>query len=67
VTDRPEDLASRLDDIAEALSEMAIASLQSAVARGEARRPADERRFTQARRAVEKAAHLLRSTEGEPE
>jgi hypothetical protein len=40
-----DDLADRLDAVAEELSERAID---------------DEKRLTQARRAVEKAAHLLR-------
>jgi hypothetical protein len=53
-------LAERLDAIAEELADLALASLREALERGETGRPAEEKRLTQARRAVEKAAHLLR-------
>lgn len=56
-----DDLADRLDAIAEELAERALDALREAVERGDERRPDDERRLTQARRAVEKAAHLVRS------
>ncbi len=55
-----DDLAERLDAIADELAERAIESLRAAVERGDDRRPDEERRLTQSRRAVEKAAHLLR-------
>jgi hypothetical protein len=55
-----DDVAERLDAIAEELGERAIELLQTAIRDGEIRRPDDEKRVTQARRAVEKAAHLLR-------
>jgi hypothetical protein len=57
---RLEVLASRLDDIAEELADLAIDALRDAMRAGETARPLDERRLTQARRAVEKAAHLVR-------
>jgi hypothetical protein len=60
VTAPYEDLAERLDAIAEELAERAIEVLRAAVERGDDGRPDEERRLTQARRAVEKAAHLLR-------
>ena len=62
--DRRDELADRLDVIAEELSDLALDSLRAALERGDSSRPADEKRLTQARRAVEKAAHLLRSADG---
>jgi DNA-binding ferritin-like protein len=58
-----DDLADRLDAIADEIAERAIAALQSALRSGAATRPPAERRLTQARRAVEKAAHLLRTAD----
>ena len=55
-----EDLAARLDAISEEIADVALAELSSAVRRGEQKRPVAERTLTQARRAVDKAAHLLR-------
>lgn len=55
-----ESLAERLDAIAEEIAETALTELKLAVRRGEQKRPATERTLTQARRAVDKAAHLLR-------
>ena len=60
-TARQDELADRLDAIAEELSDLALDVLRQAVDRGEAARPAEEKRLSQARRAVEKAAHLLRA------
>jgi hypothetical protein len=62
--DRRDGLADRLDVIAEELSDLAMESLRDALERGDADRPVEERRLTQARRSVEKAAHLLRGLEG---
>jgi len=67
VTASAGDLAERLDAIAEELTDLAIASLRAAVQRGDGARPADEKRLNQARRAVEKAAHLLRDLPGDPQ
>ena len=61
MNDRFDDIADRLDAIAEDLAECAMSELSSAIRRGEQKRPAVERSLTQARRAVEKATHLLRS------
>ena len=57
--DRMGDLADRLEAISEDLAELALDELRSALGsrRG---RPEHEKRITQARRAVEKAVHLLR-------
>jgi len=58
----PEDLdhlRERLDGIAEELADLAIDRLRAAV-EGNEGAAAEERRLTRARRAVEKAAGLLR-------
>lgn len=56
-----EHLAERLDQIAEELDEVAFDQLREAVAAGELERPRSDKSLMQARRAVAKAAHLLRS------
>jgi hypothetical protein len=58
-------LAERLDAISEEVADTALNELKAAVRRGEQKRPAAERTLTQARRAIEKAAHLLRSLDGD--
>lgn len=68
-----EELADRLAGIAEELGDLAFDRLREAsslVGRGDAPDPdllAEERRLTRARRAVEKAAALLRGGVGEQE
>ena len=52
-------LADRLDAIVEDLDELMFDQLREAAA-AKAGRPADDKRLTQARRAIEKASHLLR-------
>jgi hypothetical protein len=52
------DLAEQLDAIAETLTDRMMSDLRDALERGG--RPVDEKRLASARRAVEKAAHLLR-------
>jgi hypothetical protein len=52
------DLAARLRAIADDLDDRAFTLLREASAAGGGR-PADDKRLTQARRAVEKAIHLL--------
>jgi hypothetical protein len=61
---RYDDLAERLDTIGAELDELSFDLLQQAVADGRTERPAADRTLTQARRAVEKAAGLLRQLEG---
>ena len=56
-------IRERLEAIAEELADLAMEALRAAVEAGEEKRPADERRLTQARRAVEKAAGLLKQGE----
>lgn len=52
-------LADRLDAVAEDLDQLMFDQLREASA-ARSGRPADDKRLTQARRAVEKAATLLR-------
>jgi hypothetical protein len=59
VSDRYEHLAERLDAIVEDLDEIMFEQLREAAAE-KTGRPADDKRLTQARRAIEKASHLLR-------
>lgn len=53
-------LVDRLESVAADLDEIAFDRLREAVVDGEVERPASDKRLMQARRAVEKAAHLLR-------
>jgi hypothetical protein len=55
-------LADRLDALAEDLDEIMFDQLREA-ATEKTGRPADDKRLTQARRAIEKASHLLRGTD----
>ena len=64
MTDALDSFADRLDAISEELSEMALDELKAALRRGDQKRPATERTITQARRAIEKASHLLRRLDG---
>lgn len=56
-------LAEQLSDIGERLDEMAFDELREAAAEGATTRPQNDKRLMQARRAIEKAAHLLRSAD----
>ena len=53
-----EDLRQRLEGIAEELADLALDRLRAGV-EGNVDAVGDERRLTRARRAVEKASHLL--------
>jgi hypothetical protein len=55
-------LADRLDAVVEELDELQFEQLREAAAE-KTGRPADDKRLTQARRAIEKASHLLRGRE----
>jgi hypothetical protein len=55
-----DDLRSRLEVIAEELADLAIQRLRESIDAGGGELPVDERRLTRARRAVEKAASILR-------
>lgn len=57
-------LADRLDSIVADLDELAFDRLREAAADGATTRPADDKELVKARRAVEKAAYILRSLAG---
>jgi hypothetical protein len=54
------DFVARLESVAADLDELAFDRLREAVADGEITRPADDKKLMQARRAIEKAAGVLR-------
>lgn len=56
----PATLAARLESIVADLDELALDRLREAVADGDGTRPTADRELVRARRAVEKAAHILR-------
>lgn len=56
----PGQLADRLEAVVEELDELAFDRLRAAVADGLAERPIDDKELVKARRAVEKAVHILR-------
>ena len=58
-----QDIRRRLQAIADELADLAIQRLRDSIDAGGTELPVDERRLTQARRAVEKAAAIL----GEPD
>ena len=57
-------LADRLEAIVADLDELALDRLRAAAADGATDRPASDRELVKARRAVEKAAHILRRLDG---
>ena len=61
-----DDIRLRLEGISEELADLAIARLRESIDNGGNELPVDERRLTRARRAVEKAANLLREPDDEP-
>ena len=54
-----EDICNRLEAISEELADLAIMRLRESIDAGGQELPVDEKRLTRARRAVEKAIHLL--------
>ena len=54
-----DDIRRRLEGIAEELADLAMERLRESIDAGGNELPVDERRLTRARRAVEKAAHIL--------
>jgi hypothetical protein len=60
---RYDELVERLQVVADDLDQVIFDQLREASAEGRAR-PTDDKRLTQARRAVEKAIHLLRADSG---
>ena len=61
IDDRLDSLAERLEQIAEDIDELAFDMLREAVQKGQSRPPLDKT-LLQARRAVTKAAVLMRGT-----
>ncbi|MBV8159556.1 MAG: hypothetical protein JO265_01410 [Acidimicrobiia bacterium] len=55
-----DEIRGRLEAIAEELADLAIIRLRESIDAGGHELPADERRLTRARRAVEKAVAVLR-------
>ena len=55
-----DDVRQRLESIAEELADLAMVRLRESIDAGGSELPVDERRLTRARRAVEKAAFILR-------
>ena len=58
-----DDIRSRLEAISEELADLAIERLRESIDAGGNELPVDERRLTRARRAVEKAASILREAD----
>lgn len=58
-----DDLRSRLEAISEELADLAIVRLRESIDAGGTELPLDEKRMTRARRAVEKAIHLLKQAD----
>ena len=54
-----DEIRGRLEGIAEELADLAIVRLRESIDAGGTEYPVDEKRLTRARRAVEKAIHLL--------
>jgi len=54
-----DEIRGRLEQIAEELADLAIVRLRESIDAGGTEYPVDEKRLTRARRAVEKAVHLL--------
>jgi hypothetical protein len=54
-----DDIKGRLEGIAEELADLAIIRLRESIDAGGDELPVDEKRLTRARRAVEKAVHIL--------
>lgn len=59
-----DDIRTRLEGIAEELSDLAMVRLRESIDAGGHELPVDEKRLTRARRAVEKAVHLLAEPDG---
>jgi hypothetical protein len=61
-----DEIRARLEAISEELAELAMARLRDSIDAGGTELPVDERRLTRARRAVEKAASILREPDDRP-
>ena len=58
------EIRARLEAISEEMSDLAIMRLRESIDAGGTELPVDERRLTRARRAVDKAVHLLDEPDG---
>jgi hypothetical protein len=65
MADEFEDIRARLERISEELSDLAISRLRDSIDEGGTELPIDEKRLHRARRAVDKAAHILDDRETE--
>lgn len=63
MSEKVDDIRSRLDAIAEELADLSMEALRQAIDEGARERPASEKTLSQARRAVEKASRLLEAVE----
>ena len=54
-----DEIRGRLEGIAEELADLAIVRLRESIDAGGQEYPVDEKRLTRARRAIEKAIHLI--------
>jgi hypothetical protein len=61
-----DDIRTRLEGIAEELADLALVRLRESIDAGGHELPVDEKRLTRARRAVEKAAHILQEPDDTP-
>jgi len=61
-----EEVRTRLEGIAEELADLAIQRLRESIDAGGTELPIDEKRLTRARRAIEKAIHLLEEPNDDP-
>jgi hypothetical protein len=59
-----DDIRARLEVIAEELADLAIIRLRESIDAGGSELPVDEKRLTRDRRSVEKAIHILDSSNG---
>jgi hypothetical protein len=57
-----DEIRVRLEQISEELADLAMARLRESIDAGGTELPVDEKRLTRARRAVEKAAAILRDS-----
>jgi hypothetical protein len=62
-----EEIRERLGAIAEELADLAIIRLRESIDAGGTELPVDEKRLTRARRAVEKAIHILQEVDDHDE
>jgi len=60
------EIQARLESITEELTDVSVEVLRAAVEAGETSRPPIDKKLSQARRAVEKAARLLDQSLAEP-